>query len=253
MWELDYKEGWVPKNWYIQTVVLEKALESPLDSKDIQPVNPKGNKSWIFIGRTDAEAEVPILWPPDAKSQLNWKRSWWWERLRAGGEVGNRGWDGWMASLTQWTGVWVNSGRLWRTGVLTCCSPGDHKESDMTEWLNNNNIENSRDDKWGVTEFWYRTESLDPPMPAFHYLWIFFFQLCEIIDSLYCLRQFKLSFCYLLSKEHWIIYGGISKSKDMDRHAWLKFIYSLNYSWSSCPPQALCRVKENKRLDCFFF
>ena len=67
MWELDYKEGWVPKNWCFWTVVLEKSLESPLDSKEIKPVNPKGNQSWIFIGKTDAEADTPILWPPHAK------------------------------------------------------------------------------------------------------------------------------------------------------------------------------------------
>ena len=68
MWELDYTEGWAPKNWCFWTVVLEKALGSPLDCKEIQPVHPKGNQSWIFIRRTDAEAETPILWPPDAKS-----------------------------------------------------------------------------------------------------------------------------------------------------------------------------------------
>ena len=73
MWELNHKEGWAPKNWCFWTVVLEKTLESPLDSKKIKPVNPKGNQSWIFIGRTDAEAEAPILWPPDAKSQLTGK------------------------------------------------------------------------------------------------------------------------------------------------------------------------------------
>ena len=70
MWELDYKESEMPKNWRFWSVVLEKMLESPLDCKEIQPVYPKGNQSWIFIGRTDAEAEVPIFWPPDAKSQL---------------------------------------------------------------------------------------------------------------------------------------------------------------------------------------
>ena len=70
MWELDYKEGWMPKNCCFWTVVLEKTLESPLDSKEIKPVNPKGNQSEIFIGKTDAEAEAPILWPPDEKSQL---------------------------------------------------------------------------------------------------------------------------------------------------------------------------------------
>ena len=70
MWELDHKEGWVPKNWCFQIVVLDKTVESPLDSKEIKPVNPKGNQPWIFIGRTDVEAEAPILWPPDMKSQL---------------------------------------------------------------------------------------------------------------------------------------------------------------------------------------
>ena len=73
MWELDHKEGWVLKNWCFRTVVLEKTLESPLDSKVIKPVKPKGNQPWIFIGRTDAKAEAPILWPPDAKSWLTGK------------------------------------------------------------------------------------------------------------------------------------------------------------------------------------
>ena len=70
MWELDHKDGWALNNWCFWTVVLEKTLESPLDYKEIKPVNPKGNQSWIFFGRTDAEAETPILWPPDVKSQL---------------------------------------------------------------------------------------------------------------------------------------------------------------------------------------
>ena len=84
MWELDHKESWVPKNWCFSTVVLEKTLESPLDCKEIKPINPKGNQSWIFIGRTDAEAEALILWPPDAKNWLIRKDSgagkdWRWE------------------------------------------------------------------------------------------------------------------------------------------------------------------------------
>ena len=70
MWDMDHKEGWVPKNWRFQTVILEKTLEIPLDSKEVKPVNPKGSQSWIFTGRTDAKAEAPILWPPDAKSWL---------------------------------------------------------------------------------------------------------------------------------------------------------------------------------------
>ena len=85
MWELDHKEGWALKNWCFWTVVLKKALESPLDSKEIKSVNLKGNQPWIFTGRTDAEPEAPILWSPDAKSQLIGK-DWCWERLKAGGE-----------------------------------------------------------------------------------------------------------------------------------------------------------------------
>ena len=73
MWELDHKESWGPKNWCFWIVVLEKTLESPLDCKEFQPVHPKGNQSWIFTGRTDAEAETPILWPPDAKNWFIWK------------------------------------------------------------------------------------------------------------------------------------------------------------------------------------
>ena len=85
-----------------------KTLQSPLDCKGIQPVHPKGNQSWIFIGRTGAEAETPILWPPDGKEPTHWKRPWCWERLKAG-EGDHRGWDGWMASPSQWTRVWESS------------------------------------------------------------------------------------------------------------------------------------------------
>ena len=95
-WELDHKEDWVLKNWCFRTVVLEKTLERLLGSKEIQPVSPRGNQHWIFIGRTDTEVEAPILWPPDVKSQLIGK-DWCWERLWEGGEGSNRGrWDGWM-------------------------------------------------------------------------------------------------------------------------------------------------------------
>ena len=115
MWELDYKESWALDNWCFGTVVLEKTLESPLDCKEIQPVHPKGNQSWIFIGRTDVEAETPTLatW---CEELIHLKRPWGWERLTAGGEGDNRGWHGWMASPTQWTWVWVSSRSWWWTG-----------------------------------------------------------------------------------------------------------------------------------------
>ena len=116
MWELDCKESWVPKNWCFGTVLLEKTLESPLESKEIQPVHPEGNQSWIFIGRTDAEAETPNTLATWCKELTHWKRPWCWERLKAGGEGDDRGWDGWMASPTRWTWVWVKSGSWWWTG-----------------------------------------------------------------------------------------------------------------------------------------
>ena len=110
-----FKETWAPKNWCFWTVVLEKTLESPLDCKEIQPVHPKGNQSWMFIGRTNVEAETPIFLPPDVKSWLIWKdpdagKDWRQE------EKGMTGWDGWMASPTQCRWVWVNSGSWWWTG-----------------------------------------------------------------------------------------------------------------------------------------
>ena len=113
MWELDYKESWTPKNWCFWTVVLKKTLESSLDCKEISVL--KENHPWIFIGRTDAEAKAPILRPTDAKKWL-WKRHWCWARLKAGGEGDDRGWNGWMASLTQWTWVWAGSRSWWWTG-----------------------------------------------------------------------------------------------------------------------------------------
>ena len=96
-------------------MVLDKTLESPSDCKEVKSFSPKGDQPWIFIGRIDAEAEAPILWPPDVKNWLI-RKEWCWERLKAGGEGDDRAWDGWMASLTQWTWVWVNSGSWWWTG-----------------------------------------------------------------------------------------------------------------------------------------
>ena len=116
MWEVDYKQSWAPKNWCFWTVVLEKTLESPLDCKDIQPVHSRGDKPWVFFGRNEAKAETPITLATSCKELTHWKRLWCWEVLGAGGEGDDRGWDGWMASPTRWTWVWVNSGSCWWTG-----------------------------------------------------------------------------------------------------------------------------------------
>ena len=128
MWELECRESWALKNWCFWTVVLEKTLESPLDCKEIQAVHPKGNQSWIFIGRTDAEAETPILWPPDVN---NWLIPWCWERLKAGGEGDDR-----VASPTQWSWVWINSGSWWWTGRPGLLQSVGLQRVDMTEWPN---------------------------------------------------------------------------------------------------------------------
>ena len=116
MWELEHKQSWELKNWWFWTVVLEETPESPLDCKEIQPVHPKGDQSWVFIGRTGAEAEAPALWPPHAKSWLIWKdpdagRDWRWEEK--GITAGKMG--GWHHQLDG-DGVWAGSGRWWRTG-----------------------------------------------------------------------------------------------------------------------------------------
>ena len=135
MCELDYKESWVPKTWCFWTVVLEKTLESPLDCKEIQPVHPKGNQSWIFIGRTNAEAGTPVIWSPDGKSWLIWKdtdagKDWRWEE-KGMTEDEMVGWHHQLYGheFEQAPGV---GGQ----GSLACCCPWGWKESDMTEWLN---------------------------------------------------------------------------------------------------------------------
>ena len=136
MWELDYKESWAQKNWCFWTMVLEKALESPLDYKEIQPIHPKGDQSWVFIGRTDAEAETPILWPPDAKSWLIWKdpdvgKDWGQEEQGVTEDKMVR-WPHWLnRHVFRWT-LGVGDGQ----GGLAWYSSWGHKESDRTERLN---------------------------------------------------------------------------------------------------------------------
>ena len=139
MWELDHKESRVLKNWCFWTVVLEKTLESPLDCKEMQPVHPKGNQSWIFIGKIDVEAEAQILWPPDVK---NWLLSKdpdagkdWRQEEKETTEDKMVGWHHRLNGHEFEQDSGVRNGQ----GSLACCSPWGHKESDRTEWLNNNN------------------------------------------------------------------------------------------------------------------
>ena len=141
LWELEYKESWALRNWCFWTVVLEKTLESPLDSKEIQPVHPNGNQSWIFIGRTDAdaEAEARILWSPDVKSWLTGRdpvagQDWRWEEKgMTEGEI--FGWHHWLDGHEFEQAL----GDGERQRSLECCSPWGHKELDTPERLNNSN------------------------------------------------------------------------------------------------------------------
>ena len=140
MWELDYKKSWALKNWCFCTVVLEKTLESPLDSKKIQPVHPEGNQSWMFIGRTGVEAEAPKFWPLVVKNWLIGKDSDARKDWRQEDKGTTRGWDGWMASPTQWTWAWVNSGSWWwtgRPGMLQSMGPQRVRHDWVTElnWI----------------------------------------------------------------------------------------------------------------------
>ena len=135
MWELNYRESWAPKNWCCWTVVLEKTLESPLDCKEIQPIHPRGDQSWIFIGRTDAKAETPILWPLDAKSWLIWKdpdagKDWGQEEKGTTEDelVGRH--HRLNGHEFEWT-LGVDDGQ----GGLVCCSPWGHKELETTDQL----------------------------------------------------------------------------------------------------------------------
>ena len=136
MWELDYKKAGHQRIDAFELWCWRRLLERPLDCKEIQPVSPKGYQSWIFIGRTDVEAETPILWPPDAKNGLIGKdpdagKDWRQEEKRT-----TRGWDGWMASLTQWTQFEQALGVGIGQGGLMCYSPWGCKEPDTTEQLN---------------------------------------------------------------------------------------------------------------------
>jgi len=134
MWKLDYKESWVLKNWCFWTLVLEKSLESHLDCKEIQLVHPKGNQFWLFIGRTDAESETPVLWPPDVKNWLIWKdpdsgKDWRQEEKGSTEDEVVR-WHHRLNAHEFESTPAVGDGQ----GGLACCSPWRRKELDMTEW-----------------------------------------------------------------------------------------------------------------------
>ena len=138
MWELDQNEGWKPKNWCFWTVALEKTLESPLDYREIKPVNPKGNRPWILFGRTDAEAEAPIFWSPDANSWLTEKdpdagKDWRQEKAMTEDEMA--GGHHWFNRYEFEQTLGDGEGQ----GNLTCCSPWGCKKLGMTWILNNNN------------------------------------------------------------------------------------------------------------------
>ena len=136
MWELDHKVGWVLKNWCFQTAVQEKTLESSLDRREIKLVNPEGNQSWIFFGRTGAEAEAPILWPPDAKSRLIGKDpdagKDWMQKEKGVTEDEKVGWHHWLSAHEFEQNLGDGDGQ----GSLACCSPWGRKELDTTEQLN---------------------------------------------------------------------------------------------------------------------
>ena len=136
MWELDYKENWLPINWCFPTVVLEKTLESSLDYKEIKPVNPKVNPKvnfkWIFIWKTDGKAEAPLFWPPDARSRFIGKDA---DAGKDWRQEGITGWDGWMVSWTQWTKFEQALGDSEGQGSLAFWIPWGCKEWDTTEWL----------------------------------------------------------------------------------------------------------------------
>ena len=227
MWHLDYKESWALKNWCFRAVVLEKTLESPLDCKEIQPVHPKGNQSWIFFGRTDAEAETPILWPLDAKNWLTGKdpdagKDW---RQEEKGTIEDEtvGWHHWLNGHDgheSEQALGVGDGQ----GGLLCCSPWGGKESDTTErlnWteLNSFNSRNSPGSKYVWSSFKHvKTDSGKP------WIWTKFIAVAEIGSV-----QRPCAFCeimvFYLRRYHICDYKTTAVQRR--KRLWTVFIYRL--------------------------
>ena len=165
MWELDCEKSWALKNWCFWTVVLEKTLKSPLDYREIKSVNPKGNQPWIFIGRTDAEAESPILWPPHAKSWLTGKdpdagKDWEQEEKGVTGD-GMVGWHHWLNGHE----FEQTQGDSQGQGSLECCSPWGQKESNTTEWLSNKNNQLNKNVLIRMRSLWPNSQPEEPRGP----------------------------------------------------------------------------------------
>ena len=179
MWELDCEESWAPKNWCFWTVVLEKTLESLLDCKEIQPVHPKGDQSWVFYGRTDAKAETPVFWPPHVKSWLIGKDSDagrdWGQEKKGMTEDEMAGWHHQLDGREfEWT-----AGDGDGQGGLACCNSWGHKESDTTEQLN-----------WTELNWIFKGGIYVSP-------WFFHMQ-CQKIHLLHMKKKILLWFCVIL-------------------------------------------------------
>ena len=180
MWEMDHKEGWMPRNWCFWIMVPERTLQSPLDSKEIQTVNPQGSQPWISIGRTNAEAKATILWPPDANRWLTGRDpeagKEWRQEKGVSTEDEMVGWHYWFNGHEFKQAPGDSEGQ----GSLACCSPCSWKELDTTQWLNNR----SKVDDMGQNPFWGLYHSLTKFclfISFFHWLFIFLLQMLPIL------------------------------------------------------------------------
>ena len=217
MWELDYKESWALKNWCFCIVVLEKTVESPLDCKEIQPVHPNGNQSWIFIGRTDGEAETPVLWPPDVKNWLIWKnpdarKDWRWEEKgTTEGEM--VGWHHRLNGHEFEQALGVGDGQ----GGLARCSPWGRRESDMAEWQNWTELTIF---SW-MKKFLFNLANLNHSLITLHFLIYFFLHINEA-DKMSWLPLRKMNLITIILTK-WIYLTVFPK-------LWVNICYHIDWS-----------------------